>query len=499
MPTDLMRAVTEILDGQSKFREAEQYYEGDQPEVFASNRLRRALSKTGTSFRLNFARTPVNSVLDRLKVTAVTAGEDDEEGTNSDQELLDSILEHNEFDEESDEVHRWSLVYGEGYVIAWPDEDEENVDIYFNTPLTTRIFYDEENPRTKSFAAKVWVEDKERTRVNLYYRDRIEKYVANKKNPKTDADFEPYVDTWSTLGVLYDEDMLTEDDDPDEPVEIWPIPNPYDKVPVYHFRTQRPHGRPEHKDAFSPQDMINKLVITQMAANDFHGFPQRYVLAGGNSSGEVSEFEDEADDEKQQQGELTSGPGELWWLEGENISVGQFSAADVKAFLDPLKEYVRAMAALTQTPIHHFEGMGNAPSGESLRAAEAPLTKKVSDRAQTFGSAWKQVFTFAMEILGREGAVVDVSWAPHESHDDKDTWEVVKAKVESGVPVGRALMETGYSESEVEEFASESSDATDPAIRVVLEMVSQAPSLASNPGLTELLRQVREAIQEPVA
>lgn len=454
--SDLLTAVTGIEDASDEHVRSEQYYEGNQPEVFASIKLRRALSKTGTSFRLNFARTPVTSVLDRLQITSVTSPD------KRANDLLQDILAYNEFDEESDETHRWSLAYGEGYVIAWPNEDETNVDLFFNSPKTTRIFYDEENPRRKKFAAKVWFEgkkDQQRTRVNLYYADRIEKYISNKKNPKTDSDFVPYVEMWEEFEL---EDGST------ELLEVWPLENPYGEVPVFHLRTQRPYGRPEHRDAFSPQDMVNKLVITQMASNDYHGFPQRYVLAGNTTSDDFDDFDTETEEGTPDQSEgLTSGPGELWWLQGEGLEVGQFDAADADAFLKPLETYVRAMAALTQTPVHHFEGMGDAPSGESLRAAEAPLIKKVKDRQQTFGGAWQQAFKFALKILGITDADVTVTWAPPESHDDKDTWEVVKAKQEAGVSRKRALMEAGYTEDETEEFEEEVEEETDPVTEVV--------------------------------
>ena len=49
------------------------------------------------------------------------------------------------------------------------------VAIDYNSPLTTVIIYDQENPRIKSFAAKMWqveTETGKMLKMNLYYPDR---------------------------------------------------------------------------------------------------------------------------------------------------------------------------------------------------------------------------------------------------------------------------------------------------------------------------------------
>ena len=451
MASDLMRAVTELRDAQESYATSKEYFDGNQDEVFSSPRLARLLRKTGKKYKVNFARTVVTAVLDRLDLLGVYSTDT---GIG---ERLTQMWERNEMEQEADEVLRWALVYGECYVMVWPDEDGQ-AEIAYNDPATTRIFYDEERPRIKRFAAKVWVTQDKLTRANLYYPDRIEKYIARHNKPKSDAEFEPYVD--------YFDDV--EGDDGEVTVEpVWPVPNPYDEIPVFHFRTERPRGRPEHADAFAPQDMINKLVITQMSSTDYHGFPQRYVLAGHSPSNEIDDLDLE-DGEEGEEGEtgqsdgLKAGPGELWWLTGEDLEIGQFDAADPDAFLKPFQEYVKAMAASTHTPVHHFEGMADPPSGESLRVATEPLIKKVEDRKKMFSPTWRQVFDFALRIeLDTEMAhALELQWSNAQTYSDKDAWEVVKAKQEAGVPRDRTLREAGYSAEEVKEFAtSEGADA----------------------------------------
>src|SRR5882672_8461415 len=49
--SDLELAMVELGSAMRGYRVAEEYYEGTRAEVFASVRLRRAMAKTGTSFR----------------------------------------------------------------------------------------------------------------------------------------------------------------------------------------------------------------------------------------------------------------------------------------------------------------------------------------------------------------------------------------------------------------------------------------------------------------
>ena len=209
------------------------------------------------------------------------------------------------------------------------------------------------------------------------------------------------------------------------------VENPWNEVPVFHFRTSKQYGRPEHQDAYGPQDAINKLIITHMNTVDYQGAPQRYALSGGGNNQEFEDFDDTAEAEDNI-GKLKNGPGELWYLKGVS-KVGEFSPADHKVFTEPVKDFVRSMASITNTPLHYFEKTGSVPSGESLRTAEAPLLKKVEDRQITFGSTWTDLFRFILKIDNETEPNVDVKWKAVESMDSLDAWEVAVKKRVVGV------------------------------------------------------------------
>lgn len=412
---DMKKAIDQIRDRRNHYLTAEAYYEGTQSEIFTNPTWYRLLSVNGNDFRFNFSRTVVDSVLNRLEIANITGS------TEQSSSKIKDVWKQNELSIDADEIHRRALVYGDAYAIVWTDKTGKTT-VDYNSPLTTVMIYDDENPRVKKFAAKLWqTEDpgdytKKIARLNMYYPDRIEKYQMN-------GEIDNVV---SITGFML----------------IDTVQNPWGEIPVFHFRTTKQYGRPEHLDAYGPQDAINKLIVTHMNTVDYQGAPQRYALSGGGNDAEFEDF-DEAGTAAENVGSLKNGPGELWYLRGVT-KVGEFSPADHKVFTEPVKDFVRSMASLTNTPLHYFEKTGNVPSGESLRTAEAPLLKKVEDRQITFGSTWADMFRFILEIESVQDSDIVVDWAAVESMDSLDAWEVAVKKRVVGVSLEQVLIEMGY-------------------------------------------------------
>lgn len=422
---DMKKALDMIRDRRNFYLTAQSYYEGNQLEIFSNPRWYQLINPNVNDFRFNFARTVVDSVLNRLEVANITGAN---EAITS---KISDVWDMNDLQIDADEIHRRALVYGDAYAIAWTDINGE-VTVDYNSPLTTIMIYDDENPRIKKFAAKLWqTEDpndytKKIARLNMYYADRIEKFeMPGEIDNVVSANGFALVDV---------------------------IENPWNAVPVFHFRTTKQYGRPEHLDAFGPQDAINKLVVTHMNTVDYQGAPQRYALSSGGNGAEYEDFNEEGTEEENI-GRLKNGPGELWYLKGVN-KVGEFSPADHKVFTEPVKDFVRSMASITNTPLHYFEKTGNVPSGESLRTAEAPLLKKVEDRQITFGSAWIDLFRFIIkEIYGLGEPSINVKWKAVESMDSLDAWEVAVKKRVVGVELKQVLIEMGYDPDVAEQIA----------------------------------------------
>lgn len=418
----LKEQVAAITRRRNEYEEAGAYYEGNVAEVFATANLRRAMRKTGYNSRLNFCRPVVDAVQNRLEITSVLGTSD--EG----QKVIDETWEFNELNLDSNEIHRWTLVYGDCYAMVWPDEDG-NLEVSYNTPLTTTIVYDPEHPRKKLYAIKMW-ETEDGTRLNVYGPETIDRYSTT-STEVTDAA------QWS----------LTES-----------IENPFGEVPVFHFRTMRPYGRPEHKDAFDAQNYINKQFIQSMVVSDYQGAPQRYALSTIENSSEIEDFE-EGDTDRENIGGLKNGPGEVWYMKGIH-TVGQFQPADPAVFWTPIKDTVRSMASLTNTPLHYFEKTGNVPSGEALRVAEAPLIKKVADRKQSFGQSWRDLFKFVLKVNDLDEDV-QIKWVEVESLDELERLDAALKKRNEGISLQQVMREQGYDEEVITRVIAEAKDERD--------------------------------------
>ncbi|HLU29971.1 MAG TPA: hypothetical protein VKZ65_16190, partial [Glycomyces sp.] len=229
------------------------------------------------------------------------------------------------------------------------------------------------------------------------------------------------------------------------------------------FRTDEPYGRPVHEGAYGPQNAITKLSATLMATVDGQGFPLRYALTRAGEVTAAQVFDDDEDPETTAD-RLRVEPGTLVTLPGVD-KVGQFDPANMDAFLNPLGFYIRSMAASTATPLRFFDPQGQIPSGEALRADEAPLAQRIRDFEDIAADDWASALEFAGRIAGIPVGRPDVKWAPVQTVEDLQGWQTVKAKQEAGVPARQALTEAGYTSELVEQWL-EGSDASNLDTRV---------------------------------
>ncbi len=393
---------------------AKVYADGDHAEVFASARLSRALGKYGKSFNVNFCGKVISAVNDRLEVSNVTAPAD-QRAT----EAVQSIWSVNQLDQVSEEIHESALVYGESFVMAWPSEDGGLPVLHALDPEQTVVIYDETGLKRVA-AARLWAEDDKTLRMNIYDAENVYRFEAERTHSNKNLNW-----------VLLEE-----------------IPHTFGAVPIFQFRTSRPLGKPEHEDAYGLQDILQKLVSTQMSATDYAGAPQRYALA--NPDGVTDGLgEDYGEEDEHPASVLQSGPGELWYLDGIK-QVGQFDSADPEAFLKPYQSYLATLSAVTSTPLFQFEAQSVAPSGEALRAAESPLTLKIEARQESFGATWQEVLEFLLSLEGITATVL-VEWKPAQMVSDTEAWNAAILKKNAGLPVEVILAEQGYSTEQIRE------------------------------------------------
>jgi hypothetical protein len=460
---DLWVGLEDLREARPAYVRAAAYYDDTVPEVFASARFRRALQRTGMEFGKPFIAMVVDAIVARLKIATVTSPERDQA------EALKQVWDANKMRRESLQVHRWVSMYGDAYLIVLPVADDKGtvtgVEMFGNDPLTVRIIYDAENPREPAFAIKRWCEPVGLTqtvhRAELYYPDgRGERWTTKVGAAGTvAADWNP----WLPEAIVEDDGTVIEPDD-----DAWVMQSGHG-MPVFHFRNDQPYGVPEHRRGYGAQNSINKLDNTHMGTVDYQGWPQRYALTDTATTDtgdlEPSDFDDDmfppdpaaGPTDTGDDSSLKGGPGEVMLLRGYK-AVGQFDAAQPAVFFDPIEFNVRAMGVLTVTPLHLFDPSGEQPSGQSVRAQDAPFTEKIEERQEEYGDTWKDGYSYALTLLGITEPSVDVRWHAAQTLDDKESWDTAKVKSDLGVPLRQLHLEAGYGEDQVQSWLESQTD-----------------------------------------
>jgi hypothetical protein len=471
---DLLYGLAELDEATDDYAEAARYYEGRAEEFFSSTRIRRLVAATGERYKFNLAKTPVNVLANRVQLAAVSVAAD---VTATDR--IAEIRAGNDMDNVEPEIHLRTFEFGDAYAMVWPVEDDDpdtsaddelaavGVQVVYHSPLCVRVVYDPEHQQRKAYAVKRWRLEDKRWRVDVYYPDTIERWVST--SPTATDVASGWVEWF----------------DPEDPDGEWPLVNPTGAVPFFHFRTALPYGVPEHRDAYGPQDAINKMLITQLTTSDSHGWPQRYALtdkgAELDQAGDDPDWDDDedADDDIQVQGGvgsgLRTGPGTLLALNGMR-GVGQFDAADPAVFTDPVSLYVNLMAQTTSTPAYEFDMSAEKPSGESRRLADAPLSAKVGNRQRLLTGTWRELWVYALSLVGVTVSDVDIRWAPQPAIQDADWWNVAAQKRGMGIPQRQICLEAGYSAEQLDAWGITETTTQQPNQRIPARTGADADS-----------------------
>jgi hypothetical protein len=287
--------------------------------------------------------------------------------------------------------------------------------------------------RPMDYATKRWIEEymdgalpKRRSRLNVYYPDRVEKYALN--------------------GGVW-----AEYNDPGD--AAWPIPwkdsqgNPLG-IPVVHFAN--PDQKSEIWDAIPLQDALNKCLLDTLAAADTAGF--RILIAKGFMP--TTDGKAPAADGSNY---IKVAPGMWIGCSKENTDVTPLEAADLSPLLDLHDRLVMEIAKTTDTPLSRFTASKQVAAEGTLKQQEGPLLARIADRQIAFGDAWEQCFYIARKLANTfgganmpEDSLLETLWEPAAIRDDKLFLEELKIKKDSlSIPLEQLWKEAGYSEEQV--------------------------------------------------
>jgi hypothetical protein len=463
-PTDVGLAVQRLRKKHAPLTQQFNYYDGDQPVVYATDQLTDYFKSLTGRFIENWCAPVIDAVLERIKLR----GFDLADGNEAAEELLEELIEAGGLELDAKDAHSAAVIAGEGIIIATPDEDDASeVEVYANDPRQVEVFYDPRHPKRLRMAAKEFCDESTGYHyLTLYYSDRLEHYRSRQdKRPARGKDYVP---------LPAHEGLAVE-------------PHEWGRVPVFHFRRNRRRIAGELKGrVLSQQDMVNKLLADMMVSSEFAGFRQRYAITNADLS------------------DLESGATELWRIPagGEDdgpTSVGQFEATDLSNFMSARTGLAEGMAIISHTPKHYMTG-ASTPSGEALMAMDSPLTKKVDDYLALFGATWREFAVFYCALKGVPLLAKDVTptWAPATINQPETTSNVVRNLTAAGMPLDTALREEdGWTPKQLDRMNEDRSSAAAAAPPTFGEIALKAAGQRLNGA--PYPEPVTGATQEPIA
>lgn len=442
----LKRLLTRLTHRQEECAEYHDFYEGDQPLAFASDKFAQIFGRRYRRLPSNFMPLIVDAERERLIIQGFRFGSRPE----SDKGIW-RIWQDNQLDAESQIAHEIALVKGAAYVlVAPPPTGQSSPVITIEDPTETILETAPGNRRIRLAALKVWDDDDGYRRAYLYRPDWIYKYRSLERRTASSWSFDQT--TWEPYR---------------ERGEDFPVRNALGVVPVIPL-LNRPRrdgvGRSEIAPVMGNQNAINKLRFDALVASEFVAFPQRWAInidipIDPDTGKPIAPFKPGVDNLWAVRRPTTTESAEY----GDKVpppSFGQFPAADLKPYFDGISNELGLMSSESRTPYHYFLGTPTSvpPSGESLKSSEAPLVKKIVAQSLHFGEGWEETMRVAMIAANQPSKARtdgETIWADPETRNEAARTDSILKQFQAGLLADEfAMEELGYSQQQIERNAA---------------------------------------------
>lgn len=408
---------------QSNYRQYREYYDGVHDTQLTARQREYLELKVGQEFNDNYCPIPVDALAERLTITGVQAGDQSE--------TIWGWLRDSRIDGLQGIIHTCAIRDGDSYLMTeWDNEKGRPVFTYEMACCDgegVKVHYSEERRTETDFASKRWKPKQgkdagAKRRMNLYYPDRVEKYVS---------DQDVNEGNWTAYS---------------EEGETWPLPwvgkqgQPLG-IPASHFKNNEQgysYGKSELHDIIPLQNALNKSIIDLLATADTTAF-RIYWMVGDNAQG------------------LKTSPGSWVWSERpavgtDSVQMGYFPGEDLTPLIALKDSAAMEIARVSRTPLSLFQVTGNIAAEGTMKQQEAPLVSKARKRQVYFGNAWENALIIARRLWNAygpgpemdESQPIEMMWANPETRNVKEDLEVAQIKHTLGIPEERIWSELGY-------------------------------------------------------
>jgi hypothetical protein len=425
-----------------------QFFDGEQATKLTARMKEFLNTDDDREFNLNVCETVVSAMTDRLLIQGINSNEGSTSSPAGAKPLAtwaDRLFEESGLNILQHAIHENALVDGEHFVIVDWDEENQRPQFIAHDRYTDPTvdgdgfgckahYPDEDTNQPLQSVSKRWIEQidtkgKTRSRLNLYFPDRVEKYQWAGSD-------------WVKFG------------DPGD--KAWPIPR-LDRagkplgIQAIHFPAT-PKLRSEVWSAIPSQRAINKALIDLLAAADSTGFR---ILAtyGWIPTTDGGPLKADGSNRARIQ------PGTILGTTKSKSEAGldMVEGADLASLIETISSLIGWMAAITNTPSSRFSLTKMVAAEGTLKQQNEGLFAKTRKRQMLFDRAWIRCFDMARKLantfgnanLPEEPSFVP-QWEPIQARDTAEEQNEWKVKRELGVPLEWILAEMGYSQEEID-------------------------------------------------
>lgn len=419
------------------------YYHGNHRLLFATAKFREAFGGLFNEFADNWCRPPIEALNGRIDLTGFRI-DPKSEGDDDAWEFWQA----NRMDWRSGLAHEGALVGEESAAGVWYGQEDRSIPqitVMDPNEVTVAVAGD---GVTRLAALRMWTDLNDgQVYANVYLPDAIWKFIAGSSvsNDLTIAEFAAYQDhpgggagapnfggLWLPPGYIEERGGWL----PNKVRgEAWPLPNPVGKVnvvPLVNRAKINGFGESEIRDIVPLQDAVNKTLMDGQINSEFTAFPQRWMIGSvpRDAQGNPKEPFDFA-------------ANRVWYHEDTEGSFGDFRQGDNAGLVKWIEMLIGHIASQSGTPAHYFTGLTSTqfPSGDALRAAEAPLTSKARKKQRQFAEPWLEVIRLAFLYSGRKKDLKkasimtsEVLWADPEYRSESEHMDAISKSQGIGVP-----------------------------------------------------------------
>jgi hypothetical protein len=389
-------------------RKFENYYAGKHPLAFATEKFREAFGGLFAELSSNWCELIVDASVERLTIEGFRFSTDkggDDDAWN--------IWQANALDVESDMAHTEAGKTGWAYTIVGPNPDDPDTPIItVEHPSQVIVRHAAGNRRKRVAALKKWLADDGHAMATVYLPDAIHRFRSKAK--------------WrGGSSIRWDRRPGAEE----------PVPNRIGVVPVVEIANKPSMlagGRSDLASAIPLQNAINKLCSDMIVAAEYAAFRQRWATG-------VDIPDDPATGKPMDPKKFLSDVARIWAVSDDQAKFGDFGVTELGNYVKAMETLIQQLAAQTRTPPHYLLGQSGAfPSGESLKATETGLVKKIDRKQKAFGEGWEETMRLAFLYRGDRDRGTDMKvntiWTDPETSSEGELVDALVKMATLGVP-----------------------------------------------------------------